>query len=217
MSFSPGIITRPAQTGQPVPSKVRDWTETRHVCPFSQRHQTLRLVPKVTSRGVSEPLGAGCPAPAQNGQPRGPDGNPGTTKPVFADRTAAAAYAGADLRLPFMALRTLPPDLFFTPRQNLFRRQGQIPGGVPFFDQILILAGQIRFPRPGEPPRAVGAVRVVGGTGIDCRLPDMSLGAYPPDLPRTAIGDLLWRQRPILGRVPLSQQSRLTSLHAVVV
>ena len=66
-------------------------------------------------------------------------------------------------------------------------------------------------------PRAVGAVRVVGGTGIDCRLPDMSLGAYPPDLPRTAIGDLLWRQRPILGRVPLSQQSRLTSLHAVVV
>lgn len=106
---------------------------------------------------------------------------------------------------------------FFTPRQNLFRRQGQIPGGVPFFDQILILAGQIRFPRPGEPPRAVGAVRVVGGTGIDCRLPDMSLGAYPPDLPRTAIGDLLWRQRPILGRVPLSQQSRLTSLHAVVV
>ena len=58
---------------------------------------------------------------------------------------------------------------------------------------------------------------MVGGTGIDCRLPDMSLGAYPPDLPRTAIGDLLWRQRPILGRVPLSQQSRLTSLHAGVV
>ena len=204
MSFSPGIITRPAQTGQPVPSKVRDWTETRHVCPFSQRHQTLRLVPKVTSRGVSEPLAGQIVYPWDH-------------KAVFADRTAAAAYAGADLRLPFMALRTLPPDLFFTPRQNLFRRQGQIPGGVPFFDQILILAGQIRFPRPGEPPRAVGAVRVVGGTGIDCRLPDMSLGAYPPDLPRTAIGDLLWRQRPILGRVPLSQQSRLTSLHAVVV
>ena len=177
----------------------------------------LAFGPKGDVPGCQRAVGCGVPLRSQIGKTAGQIVYPWDHKAVFADRTAAAAYAGADLRLPFMALRTLPPDLFFTPRQNLFRRQGQIPGGVPFFDQILILAGQIRFPRPGEPPRAVGAVRVVGGTGIDCRLPDMSLGAYPPDLPRTAIGDLLWRQRPILGRVPLSQQSRLTSLHAVVV
>ena len=167
--------------------------------------------------GRQRPVCGGVPLLSQIGKSAGQIIDSRNDNTVRADRAAAAAYTGSDRRLPLMALTAPPPDLLFAPGQNLFRRQGQVFGGVPFPCQIGVLGSQIRFPRPGEPPGAVGAVGVIGGAGIDSRLPDMPLGAPPPNLLRTAVGDLPGRQRPVFDRVPLSQQSRVVLLCTVIV
>ena len=162
-------------------------------------------------------VGGGIPLRGQIGKAAGQIVCPGNHNAVGADRAAAAAYTGADLRLPLMALAAPPPDLLFTSGQNLFRRQGQVFGGVPLIDQFRILTGQIRFPGPGEPSRTVGAVGVICGACIDGRLPDVPSGAPPPDLLRATIGHLPWRQRLVFCRVPLSQQGRTVLLHTIVI
>ena len=167
--------------------------------------------------GRQRPVCGGVPLLSQIGKSAGQIVHSGHDDAVRTDRTAAAAYAGPDLRLPLMAPTAPPPDFLFAPGQNLFRRQGKVFGGVPFSCQIGVLGSQIRFPRPGKPPGAVGAVGVVGGAGVDSRLPDMSFGTPPPNLLRTAVGDLPGRQRPVFDRVPLSQQSRVMLLCAVIV
>lgn len=128
----------------------------------------------------------------------------GNNDAVRADWTAAAAYTGADLRLPLMALTAPPPDLLFAPGQYLFRRQGKVFGGVPFLYQIGVPDSQIRFPRPWKPPGAVGAVGVVGGAGVDSRLPLMTLTAPPPNLLCTAVGNLPGCKCLIFNWVPLN-------------
>ena len=58
-SFLPGSTALPVHTGQPQPVPVRALIRACHSWPCSQRHQTFRLLPLLTSDGVRPPLRTG--------------------------------------------------------------------------------------------------------------------------------------------------------------
>ena len=137
--------------------------------------------------------------------------------PVSTDGTAATAQrAGFNDGLPLVALFADPPCLEVAPHGDALRYYGQVFGRVPLFQQVRPLGGQIVFPRPRLLSGAVGTAAALG-TGIDRRLPRVSLGAKPPDLLSASVGHVPWRQRSIFNRVPLGQQGQFVPLHAVVI
>src|SRR3954470_23558223 len=54
------LCLRRRQCGQLPSRRVRLWTVVSHSCPETQRHQTRREVPEVTSLGLSVPFLVGC-------------------------------------------------------------------------------------------------------------------------------------------------------------
>ena len=116
-----------------------------------------------------------------------------------------------------MAFFTNPPNRFAASGRHAVRRQRSVFCGVPLSRQIRPLRGQIRFPRPGQLPGAVGASAAPGGAGIYRGLPFMTAAAPPPYLLAAAVRQADRGAGSVFDRMPLLQQADVFCSHTVVI
>lgn len=114
-----------------------------------------------------------------------------------------------------MPCRTPPPDLFVAAYGQIGELQRSVFLCVP-----LSLKGRNLYrQRVFRHFFASGTVRTATArrTGVDLRLPTVTLGALPPYLLMTSEGNVSSRKRRVANLVPLRQQSPMALLYAKVV
>ena len=125
-----------------------------------------------------------------------------------ADRTAAVlrACAGIDDGFPAVAVLTLPPNSAATAWQNLFWCEVAVFCWVPFGSDLWIFCGEIVESRQDFDVLAIWATAVTSCAAGDDGLVFVAFVADPPDFLIAGWGDLVWPQRAILRRVPLTSE-----------
>ena len=123
-----------------------------------------------------------------------------------ADRTAAVlrACAGIDDGFPAVAVLTLPPNSAATAWQNLFWCEVAVFCWVPFGSDLWIFCGEIVESRQDFDVLAIWATAVTSCAAGDDGLIFVAFVADPPDFFIAGWGDLVWPQRAIFRRVPLT-------------
>ena len=114
-----------------------------------------------------------------------------------------------------MPCRTPPPDLFVAAYGQIGKFQRGVFLRIPFSLKGRNLYRQRVLRRFF----ASGTVRTATArrTGVDLRLPTVTLGALPPYLLMTSEGNVSSRKRRVANLVPLRQQSPMALLYAKVV
>ena len=137
--------------------------------------------------------------------------------PPRAHRAAAPLFPAARVnsRLPYMAVRALPPDLLPAPRADHLGGKIPVQGLVPLSGDVWVHRGQIIKAGEHSPPRAVGTAASVHGPGRRRCLVGMALFAGPPHLPAAVGGDGVGRCRAVACGMPLLGDIREHALQVV--
>ena len=138
-----------------------------------------------------------------------------TQRPACADRTAAALFsrAAVDDRPPRMTLIAEPPDLFVAAYGQIGKFQRSVFLRVP----LGFKRGDLHRQRVLRRFLASGAVRAAAArrTGVDLRLPTVTLGALPPYLLMTSEGNVGRGQTAVPRGISLTQQRVAAMLYAI--
>ena len=125
---------------------------------------------------------------------------------VGADGTTGAIHPRFDLRAPFVAFGTAPPNQAVTARQHLAWSEATVFLRMPFFGERRMDRGQIGFTSYGVAPRAVRTACATASASMNCRLPVVPVCAAPPNMFFAAMGHSRRCERCVALIVPFTEK-----------
>lgn len=133
---------------------------------------------------------------------------PGEHLSAAAHRTAIAAMAAGDARLPLMSAGTAPPDLAAAAGADIAWGEGAVLRGMPLGSENRVARGEVVLSGKDLLAGTDGTACALHA-GFDLGLPLMPLLTAPPGFVMAGGGELLRRQAAILCGMPLARKGWL--------